>query len=121
MENNKSKVFVAGDHRRYYGELPPHMAKKGLPKDVARIILFHMVERNGNTLTFKCGYHSSITYTAKALQNLKTGTEISYVTYKGARVMLEAPNYMHAGRRISQESLNSTVVAEWDEQKGLCA
>lgn len=32
--------------------------------------------------------------------------------------MLEAPNYMHAGRRISQESLNSTVEAEWDEQKG---
>jgi len=38
--------------------------------------------------------------------------------YKGARAMLEAPNYMHAGRRISQESLNSTVEAEWDEQKG---
>mgnify|MGYP003430053603 CR=1 FL=1 len=32
--------------------------------------------------------------------------------------MLEAPNYMHAGRRISRESLNSTVEAEWDEQKG---
>jgi hypothetical protein len=32
--------------------------------------------------------------------------------------MLDASQYFKGGRRISQEALNSTVEAEWDEQKG---
>ena len=32
--------------------------------------------------------------------------------------MLDAAQYFMGGRRISQESLNSTVESEWDEQKG---
>jgi hypothetical protein len=32
--------------------------------------------------------------------------------------MLDASQYFKGGRRISQESLNSNVEAEWDEQKG---
>ena len=118
MENNKSKVFVAGDHRRYYGELPPHMAKKGLPKNVARTELFRLDERNGNTLIFKSGKLYATTYIAKALQNTKTGGEICFVEYKGTRVMLDASQYFKGGRRISRESLNSNVEAEWDKQKG---
>ena len=118
MENNKSKVFVAGENLIYHCELPSHLAKTGLPKNVARTELFRLDERNGNTLTFKSGIGYRSTYTAKALQNPKTGAEICFVEYKGTRVMLDASQYFKGGRRISRESLNSTVDAEWDEQKG---
>ena len=118
MENNKSKVFVAGENLIYHCELPSHLAKKGLPKNVARTELFRLDERNGNTLIFKSGIGYRSTYTAKALQNPKTGAEICFVEYKGTRVMLDASQYFKGGRRISRESLNSTVEAEWDEQKG---
>ena len=118
MEYKKSKVFVAGENLVYYGELPLHLAKKGLPKNVARTELFRLDERNGNTLTFKSGIGYRSTYTAKALQNPKTGAEICFVEYNGTRVMLDASQYFKGGRRISRESLNSTVEAEWDEQKG---
>ena len=118
MENNKSKVFVAGENFVYHCELPSHLTKKGLPKNVARTELFRLDERNGNTLIFKSGIGYRSTYTAKALQNPKTGAEICFVEYKGTRVMLDASQYFKGGRRISQESLNSTVEAEWDEQKG---
>lgn len=118
MENKKSKVFVAGENLVYHCELPLHLAKKGLPKNVARTELFRLDERNGNTLTFKNGIGYRNTYTAKALQNPKTGGEICFVEYKGTRIMLDAMQYFKGGRRISRESLNSTVEAELDEQKG---
>ena len=118
MENNKSKVFVAGENLIYHCELPSHLAKTGLPKNVARTELFRLDERNGNTLIFKSGIGYRSTYTAKALQNPKTGAEICFVEYKGTRVMLDASQYFKGGRRISRESLNSNVEAERDEQKG---
>ena len=118
MENNKSKVFVAGENLIYHCELPSYLAKTGLPKNVARTELFRLDERNGNTLIFKSGKLYASTYTVKALQNPKTGGEICFVEYKGTRVMLDASQYFKGGRRISQESLNSTVEAECDEQKG---
>ena len=118
MENNKSKVFVAGENLIYHCELPSHLAKIGLPKDVARTELFRLDERNGNTLIFKSGIGYRSTYTAKALQNPKTGAEICFVEYNGTRIMLDAAQYFKGGHRISQESLNSTVEAEWDEQEG---
>ena len=116
--DNKSKVFVAGENLVYYGELPIHLAKKGVSKNVARTELFRLAERNGNILTFKSGNLYAITYTAKALQNPKNGNEICFVEYKGARIMLDASQSFKGGRRISQESLSHTVEAEWDEQKG---
>ena len=118
MENKKSKVFVAGENFVYHCELPSHLAKKGLPKNVARTELFRLDERNGNTLIFKSGKLYATTYIGKVLQNPKTGGEICFVEYKGTRVMLDASQYFKGGRRISQESLNSTVEAECDEQKG---
>lgn len=117
MENNKSKVFVAGENLIYHCELPSHLAKKGLPKNVARTELFRLDERNGNTLIFKSGKLYASTYIAKVLQNPKTGAEICFVEYKGTRVMLDASQCFRGGRRISQESLNSIVEAEWDEEK----
>ncbi len=62
MENNKSKVFVAGENLIYHCELPSHLAKTGLPKNVARTELFRLDERNGNTLTFKSGKRYASTY-----------------------------------------------------------
>ena len=118
MENNKSKVFISGENLVYYGELPLHLAKKGVSKNVARTELFRLDERNGNTLIFKSGKLYASTYIAKALQNTKTGGEICFVEYKGTRVMLDASQYFKGGRRISRESLNSNVEAERDEQKG---
>ena len=86
-------------------------------KKIARTELFRLDERNGNTLTFKSGKRYASTYTAKALQNTKTGGEICFVEYNGTRVMLDASQYFKGGRRISRESLNSTVEAEWNEEK----
>ena len=118
MENKKSKVFVAGEKLIYHCELPSYLAKTGLPKNVARTELFRLDERNGNTLIFKSGIGYRSTYTAKALQNPKTGAEICFVEYKGTRVMLDASQYFKGARRISREALNSNVEAEWDEQIG---
>lgn len=112
MEHKASKVFVAGENRVYYGELPPGMAKKGLTKNVARTELFRLAERNGTTLTFKSGKLYATTYTAKALQNPKTGAEICFVEYNGTRIMLEASKYMHGGRKVSKETLDSAFTAD---------
>ena len=107
MGNNKSKVFVTGENIVYHCELPSHLAKKGLPKDVARTELFRLDERNGNTLTFKSGIGYRSTYTAKALQNPKTGAEICFVEYKGARIMLDAAQYFKGGRKVTHESMDA--------------
>ena len=112
MENNKSKVFVAGENLIYHCELPSHLAKTGLPKNVARTELFRLDERNGNTLIFKSGKLYATTYIAKALQNPKTGAEICFVEYKGTRIMLEASKYMHGGRKVSKETLDSAFTAD---------
>ena len=118
MENNKPKVFVAGKNLIYHCELPLHLAKKGLQKNVARTELFRLDERSGNTLTFKSGIGYLTSYTAKALQSPKTGDEICFVEYKGTRVMLDASQYFKGGRRISGGSLKSIVESEWDNLKG---
>lgn len=107
MGNNKSKVFVTGENIVYHCELPSHLAKKGFPKNVARTELFRLDERNGNTLTFKSGIGYRTTYTAKALQNPKTGGEICFVEYKGARIMLDAAQYFKGGRKITHERMDS--------------
>ena len=112
MEHKASKVFVAGENRIYYGELPPGMARKGLPRDVARTKLFRLAERGGNTLTFKSGKLYATTYTTKALQNLNSGVEICFVEYNGTRIMLEATKYMHGGCKVTKETLDSAFTAD---------
>lgn len=107
MENNKSKVFVTGENIVYHCELPSHLAKKGFPKNVARTELFRLDERNGNTLTFKSGIGYRTTYTAKALQNPKTGGEICFVEYKGTRIMLDAAQYFKGGRKVTHERMDA--------------
>jgi hypothetical protein len=110
--NHSDKVFVAGENLIYHCELPSHLAKTGLPKNVARTELFRLDERNGNTLIFKSGKLYATTYIAKALQNPKTGAEICFVEYNGTRVMLDASKYMHGGRKVSKETLDSAFTAD---------
>ena len=109
MENNKSKVFVAGENLIYHCELPSHLAKKGLPKNVARTELFRLDERNGNTLIFKSGIGYRSTYTSKALQNPKTGAEICFVEYNGTRVMLEFQGRSSHFQRVVKQQCRSRV------------
>ena len=101
------KVFVAGENRVYLGELPHHLAHKGVPRDVARTGFFRLVDRQGNTLHFKTGMRYATSCSGKVLTNPKTGEEISFVEYRGSRIMLEASHYMHGGRRVTREELDT--------------
>ena len=101
------KTFVVGENRSYIAELPHHLAHKGLPSDVARTALFKLDSREGNLLTFKHGVGYRTPISGKVLTNLKTGEEICFLDYRGSRIMLEASHYMHGGRRVSKERLDT--------------
>lgn len=83
------------------------MAHKGVPSDVARTAFFKLVERQGSTLQFKTGMKYLTPCQGKALTNPKTGEEICFVEYRGARIMLEASHYMHGGRRVSEKEMDT--------------
>ncbi|MBO5134658.1 MAG: hypothetical protein J6C15_05860 [Bacteroidaceae bacterium] len=101
------KTFVAGENRVYIAELPHHLAHKGLPSDVARIQLFKLDLREGNLLTFKHGKRYSFPVSGKVLTNPKTGEEICVLNFRGSRIMLEASHYMHGGRKVSREEMDT--------------
>lgn len=101
------KVFVAGENRVYLGELPHHLAHKGVPRDVARTGFFRLVNRQGNTLHFKTGIRYATSCSGKVLTNPKTGEEICFVEYRDSRIMLEASRYMDGGRRVTREELDT--------------
>lgn len=107
MFKYSDKVFVAEDNRNYIGELPHHLAHKGVPKDVSRTGFFKLVGREGNTLQFKTGMKYLTPCQGKVLANPKTGEEICFVEYRGSRIMLEASHYMHGGRRVTREELDT--------------
>ena len=101
------KTFVAGENRSYIAELPHHLAHKGLPNDVARTTLFKLDLREGNLLTFKHGIGYRTPISGKMLTNPKTGKEICFLDYRGSRIMLEASHYMHGGRKVSREEMDT--------------
>ena len=107
MFKHSDKVFVAEDNRNYIGELPHHLAHKGVPKDVSRTGFFKLVGREGNTLQFKTGMKYLTPCQGKVLANPKTGEEICFVEYRGSRIMLEASRYMHGGRRVTREEMET--------------
>ena len=107
MFKHSDKVFVAEDNRNYIGELPHHLAHKGVPRDVARTGFFNLVGREGSTLLFKTGMKYLTPCQGKVLTNPKTGEEICFVEYRGSRIMLEASHYMHGGRRVTREELDT--------------
>lgn len=104
---HSDKLFVAGENRVYLGELPHHLAHKGVPRDVARTGFFSLVDRQGNTLHFKTGNRYATPCQGKVLTNPKTGEEICFVEYRGSRIMLEASHYMSGGRRVSREEMKT--------------
>ena len=107
MFKHSDKVFVAEDNRYYIGELPHHLAHKGVPRDVSRTGFFKLVGREGSTLQFKTGMKYLTPCQGKVLTNTKTGEEICFVEYRGSRIMLEASHYMHGGRRVTREEMNT--------------
>ena len=110
MFKHSDKVFVAEDNRNYIGELPHHLAHKGVPKDVSRTGFFKIVGREGRTLQFKTGMKYLTPCQGKVLTNPKTGEEICFVEYRGSRIMLEASHYMHGGRRVTREEMDTLRV-----------
>lgn len=107
MFKHSDNVFVAGENRNYIGELPNHLAHKGVPGDVARTGLFKLVERQGSSLMFRTGTKYLTPCQGKALTNPKTGEEVCFVEYRGSRIMLEASHYMHGGRRVTREEMDT--------------
>lgn len=101
------KTFVAGENRVYIAELPHHLAHKGLPSNVARTALFKLDSREGNLLTFKHGIGYRTPISGKMLTNPKTGEEICFLNFRGSRIMLEASHYMHGGRKVSREEMDT--------------
>ena len=107
MFKHSDKVFVAEDNRNYIGELPHHLAHKGVPRDVSRTGFFKLVGREGSTLQFKTGMKYLTPCQGKVLTNPKTSEEICFVEYRGSRIMLEASHYMHGGRRVTREEMDT--------------
>lgn len=108
------KVFVKEEETStgvwpmvYLADLPSHLAHRGVPSDVARTGMFELIGREGNMLHFKTGTRYATSCSGKVLTSLQTGNEICFVEYRGARIKLEASNYMHGGRRVTQEELDS--------------
>ena len=104
---HSDKAFVAGVNRVYIGELPPHLAHTGVPRDVARNELFKLIGREGNMLHFKTGTRYATSCSGKVLTSLQTGNEICFVEYRGARIKLDASYYMTGGRKLTKERLDS--------------
>lgn len=91
----------------YLADLPSHLAHRGVPSDVARTGMFKLIGREGNMLHFKTGTRYATSCSGKVLTSLQTGNEICFVEYRGARIKLDATNYMHGGRRVTQEVLDN--------------
>ena len=107
-----SLEFVADEYHHYEAELPLHLAEPGLPKDVARLVFFKLKSRNNNELTFlgDVGYRTE--FHTKALKSPSTGKEVCYITFRGVRLLLEAPVYMYGGRPVTDFELDNGRVAD---------
>lgn len=108
------KVFVKEEETStgvwpivYLADLPSHLARRGVPSDVARTGMFKLIGREGNMLHFKTGTRYATSCSGKVLTSLQTGNEICFVEYRGARIKLDASYYMTGGRKLTQERLDS--------------
>ena len=108
------KVFVKEEETStgvwpivYLADLPSHLARRGVPSDVARTGMFKLIGREGNMLHFKTGTRYATSCSGKVLTSIQTGNEICFVEYRGARIKLDASNYMYGGRRVTQEVLDN--------------
>ena len=78
----QEKEFVVGANRNYIGHLPAHLAQADRTKDVTRIVMFHLEERNDATLQFKGGDRQATPYSGKALKNPNTGAKYGLHDWK---------------------------------------
>jgi hypothetical protein len=108
------KVFVKEEETStgvwpivYLADLPSHLARRGVPSDVARTGMFKLIGREGNMLHFKTGTRYATSCSGKVLTSLQTGNEICFVEYRGARIKLDASYYMTGGRKLTKEDLDS--------------
>ena len=102
-------TFKAGENLVYIADLPAHLAHTDLPKNVARYQHFKLVQRSGNELVFKSGTGYATEHRTKALKSPSTGQEICFVNYRGARLLLESTRYIHGGRSITQDDLDTLI------------
>lgn len=92
----------------YLADLPSHLARRGVPSDVARTGMFKLYKRENNELVFKNNKRDDHNlYRARVLKSLTTGNEVCYIQFRGSRILLDASNYMHGGRRVTQERMDS--------------
>jgi hypothetical protein len=92
----------------YLADLPSHLAHRGVPSDVARTGMFKLYKRENNELVFKTNKRDDHNlYRARVLKSSTTGNEVCYIQFRGSRILLDASNYMHGGRRVTQEVLDN--------------
>jgi hypothetical protein len=103
------KTFTAGENLVYIADLSVHLAHTDVPKNVALYQHFKLVQRIGNELVFKSGAGYATEYRTKALKSPATGKEICFVNYRGERLLLESIRYIHGGRSITQEDLDTLI------------
>ena len=103
------KTFKDGENLVYIADLPAHLMHTDVPKNVALYQYFKLVQRNGNELVFKSGAGYATEHRTKALKSPATGREICFVNYRGERLMLESTRYIHGGRSITQEDLDTLI------------
>lgn len=109
------KVFVKEEETStgawpmvYLADLPSHLARRGVPSDVARKGMFTLYKREGNELVFKNRDRNDHNlYHAKVLKSPATGNEVCYIQFRGSRLLLDASDYMHGGRRLTREEMDS--------------
>ena len=104
------KTFKDGENLVYIADLPAHLMHTDVPKNVALYQYFKLVQRTGNELVFKSGASYATEYQAKALKSPSTGSEICFVNYRDARLLLESTRYIYGGRSITQNDLDTLIV-----------
>ena len=109
------KVFVKEEETStgvwpivYLADLPSHLAHRGVPSDVARTGMFKLYKRENNELVFNTNKRDDHNlYRARVLKSPTTGNEVCYIQFRGSRILLDASNYKHGGRRVTQEVLDN--------------
>ena len=70
--------------------------------------MFKLYKRENNELVFKNNKRDDHNlYHARVLKSPTTGNEVCYIQFHVSRILLDASNYMHGGRRVTQEVLDN--------------
>ncbi len=103
----------------YLAELPSHLALGGVPSRVARTGMFTLYKREGDELIFKNRNRNDHNlYRAQVVKNPNTGNEECHIRFGGSSLLLDASNYMHGGRKLTRQKMESyKVEKEWDEEQ----